>query len=77
MIETSITPNRQKPSCLRPNESIAGFPRLCRKCGLDQALAELLPTHSRSRLQQWPRPANCAWIGVVRRPRDPVAGGKP
>lgn len=43
---------------------------------LDQALAELLPAHSRSRLQQWIRTGAVQVDGRTRRPRDRVAGGE-
>jgi len=43
---------------------------------LDQALATLLPAYSRSRLQQGLKAGQLRVDGVVRRPRDPVAGGE-
>lgn len=43
---------------------------------LDQALAALLPTHSRSRLQRWLKSGQLRVDGQIRRPRDPVFGGE-
>ena len=43
---------------------------------LDQALAELLPAYSRSRLQQWLKTGQLRVDGQICRPRDPVAGGE-
>ena len=43
---------------------------------LDQALAELLPDFSRSRLQQWIKAARVLVDGAARRPRDLVRGGE-
>lgn len=43
---------------------------------LDSVLASLLPDHSRSRLQTWIRAGRVAVDGVVRRPRDRLAGGE-
>jgi 23S rRNA pseudouridine1911/1915/1917 synthase len=43
---------------------------------LDQALAELLPDHSRSRIQQWVRLGR-VWVdGKTLRPRDKLLGGE-
>jgi 23S rRNA pseudouridine1911/1915/1917 synthase len=43
---------------------------------LDQALAELLPEYSRSRLQGWIKAGSVTVDGRVLRPRDKVAGGE-
>ncbi len=43
---------------------------------LDQALAELLPDHSRNRLQRWIKAGQLRVDGAIRRPRDPVVGGE-
>ena len=43
---------------------------------LDQALAALLPTHSRSRLQRWLKTGQLRVDGRIWRPRDPVFGGE-
>jgi 23S rRNA pseudouridine1911/1915/1917 synthase len=43
---------------------------------LDQALADLLPDYSRSRLQQWLKAGQLRVDGHIRRPRDLVAGGE-
>ena len=43
---------------------------------LDQALAVLLPTHSRSRLQRWLKTGQLRVDGQIRRPRDPIFGGE-
>jgi 23S rRNA pseudouridine1911/1915/1917 synthase len=42
----------------------------------DQALAELFPEYSRSRLSQWIKSGEVLLDGVTRRPRDPVRGGE-
>jgi 23S rRNA pseudouridine1911/1915/1917 synthase len=43
---------------------------------LDQALAELLPDYSRSRLKGWIESGEIRVDGLVRRPRDKVSGGE-
>jgi 23S rRNA pseudouridine1911/1915/1917 synthase len=43
---------------------------------LDQALAELLPEHSRSRLKSWLEAGGILVDGEQRRPRDKVTGGE-
>jgi 23S rRNA pseudouridine1911/1915/1917 synthase len=43
---------------------------------LDQALAELLPDYSRSRLKAWIESGEIRVDGAVRRPRDKVHGGE-
>ena len=43
---------------------------------LDQALAALLPDHSRSRLKSWIDNGEVLVDGVPRRPRDKVSGGE-
>jgi 23S rRNA pseudouridine1911/1915/1917 synthase len=43
---------------------------------LDQALAELLPDYSRSRLKAWIESGEIRVDGLVRRPRDKVSGGE-
>ncbi len=43
---------------------------------LDQALARALPEYSRSRLRRWIDTEKVRVDGVVRRARDPVAGGE-
>ncbi len=52
------------------------IPAACAGMRLDQALAELLPAYSRSRLQQGLKAGRLRVDGAVRRPRDPVAGGE-
>ncbi len=42
----------------------------------DQALAELFPDYSRSRLSEWIKSGDALLDGAVRRPRDPVRGGE-
>ncbi len=60
-----------------PTERIdCQIPPTCAGMRLDQALAELLPIYSRSRLQQWLKAGRLRVDGAVRRPRDPVAGGE-
>jgi hypothetical protein len=74
--ETSITPEPPK-AIMPPTERIdCQIPAACAGMRLDQALAELLPTYSRSRLQQWLKAGQLRVDGVARRPRDPVAGGE-
>ncbi len=43
---------------------------------LDQALARMLPDHSRTRIQQWIGEGRVRLDGAVPRPRDPVRGGE-
>jgi 23S rRNA pseudouridine1911/1915/1917 synthase len=43
---------------------------------LDQALAQLFPNYSRSRLQQWVKEGLVTLDGVACRPRDKVLGGE-
>src|SRR6185436_4820914 len=43
---------------------------------LDQALAELLPDYSRSRLKGWIEAGEVLVDGAARRPRDKVFGGE-
>jgi len=43
---------------------------------LDQALAQLFPDYSRSRLQQWVKEGLVTLDGVICRPRDKVLGGE-
>lgn len=42
----------------------------------DQALAELFPDYSRSRLSEWIKSGDALLDGAMRRPRDPVRGGE-
>ena len=76
MIETSITLEPPK-AIMPPTERIdCRIPLACAGMRLDQALAELLPTYSRNRLQQWLKAGQLRVDGAVRRPRDPVAGSR-
>lgn len=60
-----------------PTEAIdCRIPAACAGLRLDQALAELLPDYSRSRLQQWLKAGQLQVDGRMRRPRDPVQGGE-
>lgn len=43
---------------------------------LDQAAARLIPDYSRARLQQWIREGALTVDGLIRRPRDKLAGGE-
>ena len=52
------------------------IPLTCAGMRLDQALAELLPAYSRSRLQHWLKAGDLRVNGQIRRPRDSVAGGE-
>lgn len=52
------------------------IPASCAGMRLDQALAELMPAYSRSRLQHWLKAGQLRVNGHVRRPRDPVVGGE-
>ena len=45
-------------------------------CRLDQALAEMFPNYSRSKLQTWIRAGRVHVDGVVRKPKDKVEGGE-
>lgn len=60
-----------------PTERIdCQIPASCAGMRLDQALAELLPTYSRNRLQHWLKTGQLRVDGHIRRPRDPVSGGE-
>ena len=76
MIEVSITPESSKAIMPSTERIDCRIPSACAGMRLDQALAELLPAYSRSRLQQWLKAGRLQVDGVVRRPRDPVAGGE-
>jgi 23S rRNA pseudouridine1911/1915/1917 synthase len=52
------------------------IPSRCAGMRLDQALSELLPDYSRSRLQQWIKAGHIEVDGRVMRPRDRVLGGE-
>ena len=52
------------------------IPADCAGMRLDQALAALLPSYSRSRLQRWLKSGQLRVDGRIGRPRDPVAGGE-
>ncbi|WP_110018672.1 23S rRNA pseudouridine(1911/1915/1917) synthase RluD [Plasticicumulans acidivorans] len=43
---------------------------------LDQALAELLPDHSRARIQQWIKSGVLRLDGRIVKPREPIFGGE-
>jgi 23S rRNA pseudouridine1911/1915/1917 synthase len=43
----------------------------------DQALAEMFPEFSRSRLSEWIKAGDALLDGALARPRDPVRGGEP
>ena len=43
----------------------------------DQALAEMFPEFSRSRLSEWIKAGDALLDGTIARPRDPVRGGEP
>ena len=74
-MKTSITLEPLKT--IMPTERIdCPIPAACAGMRLDQALAELLPHYSRSRLQQWIKAGQLRVDGTTRRPRDPVAGGE-
>jgi len=52
------------------------IPDHCAGMRLDQALAELLPDYSRSRLQDWLKAGRLRLDGRAARPRDRVLGGE-
>jgi 23S rRNA pseudouridine1911/1915/1917 synthase len=52
------------------------IPMDCAGMRLDQALVELLPAYSRSRLQHWIKAGDLQIDGRVMRPRDRVLGGE-
>lgn len=62
---------------MSPSEQIAcQVPAEYAGMRLDQALAVLLPTYSRSRLQRWLKTGQLRVDGQIRRPRDPIFGGE-
>jgi 23S rRNA pseudouridine1911/1915/1917 synthase len=73
----------QKPQAKQNYSAIAGsdsvelvIPAECAGLRLDQALARLLPEHSRSRLAQWVREEHVLVDGRAALPRDKVWGGE-
>ncbi len=54
----------------------AEVPQHLSGCRLDQALAEMFPDYSRSKLQTWIRGGRVHVDGVVRKPKDKVEGGE-
>jgi 23S rRNA pseudouridine1911/1915/1917 synthase len=54
----------------------AVVPLSCAGKRFDQALAEMFPEYSRSRLAEWIRGGDARLEGEVVRPRDPVRGGE-
>jgi len=75
-MQVSIPPGLLK-TIMPPVEAIdCQIPAACAGMRLDQALAELLPAYSRSRLQQALKAGHLCVDGQPRRPRDPVQGGE-
>lgn len=74
--EFSINPELLKTIMPQTEPIICQIPVACAGMRLDQALAELLPDYSRSRLQQWIKTGQLRVDGKIRRPRDPVVGGE-
>jgi 23S rRNA pseudouridine1911/1915/1917 synthase len=54
----------------------AAVPLSCAGKRFDQALAEMFPDYSRSRLAEWIRNGDALLDGQAQRPRDPVRGGE-
>jgi 23S rRNA pseudouridine1911/1915/1917 synthase len=54
----------------------ASVPLSCAGKRFDQALAEMFPDYSRSRLTEWIRSGDALLDGAVARPRAPVRGGE-
>lgn len=52
------------------------IPESCAGLRLDQALAELFPDYSRSRLQAWIKAGDATVEGLPARPKEKVAGGE-
>jgi 23S rRNA pseudouridine1911/1915/1917 synthase len=75
-MKISITPEPAKTIMPSTEWIDCRIPAACAGMRLDQALAELLPAYSRSRLQQGLKAGRLRVDGAVRRPRDPVAGGE-
>ncbi len=74
--KASITPEPVKTIMPMTEAVSCQIPPACAGMRLDQALVELLPTYSRSRLQQWLKTGDLRVNGQIRRPRDPVVGGE-
>lgn len=72
----SITPEPLKTIMPTLEPIDCQIPRSSAGMRLDQALAELLPDYSRSRLQQWLKAGQLRVDGQIRRPRDAVLGGE-
>lgn len=76
MTQASITPEPLKTIMPLREPIDCQIPATCAGMRLDQALATLLPSYSRSRLQQGLKAGQLRVDGAIRRPRDPVAGGE-
>jgi 23S rRNA pseudouridine1911/1915/1917 synthase len=68
MVQETDSNGRIRATLVMP-EALAGS-------RLDQALAELMPEHSRSRLKAWLEAGGIMVDGEQRRPRDKVSGGE-
>ena len=63
-------------AALQPDPFEVVIPRDCAGMRLDQALARMLPEHSRSRLARWVRDQRVSVEGRAALPRDTVWGGE-
>ena len=75
-LDSSITPESAKTIMPLTERINCQIPPRCAGMRLDQALAEVLPAYSRSRLQQWLKAGQLRVDGQIHRSRDPVAGGE-
>jgi 23S rRNA pseudouridine1911/1915/1917 synthase len=75
-MKMSITPEPLKTIMPTLEPIDCQIPRSSAGMRLDQALAELLPDYSRSRLQQWLKAGQLRVDGQIRRPRDAGLGGE-
>ena len=75
-MKASINPEPPKTIMPSTERITCQIPASCAGMRLDQALADLLPAYSRSRLQQWLKAGQLRVDGQIRRPRDPVTGGE-
>ncbi len=61
---------------MTPEKHIVAVPDELAGLRLDQALAQMFPDYSRSRLKEWLLAGSIRVDGGPKRPRDPVAGGE-
>jgi 23S rRNA pseudouridine1911/1915/1917 synthase len=71
-----MTPTKPETEDAEYELQEAAVPLACAGKRFDQALAEMFPDYSRSRLAEWIRSGDALLDGQPVRPRDPVRGGE-